>query len=108
MLEMKDLFLFFLFATALLISVLKVRGKPRRNEVLTGLVVGIPNFFASFFLINALSRIPASVVFPSYSAGSIALICIGGRVFFGEKLTRRELTAVIITMVALLLINLQN
>jgi len=108
MLEMKDLFLFFLFATALLISVFKVRRKPRRNEILTGLTVGIPNFFASFFLINALARIPASVVFPSYSAGSIALICIGGRVLFGERLSRRELTAVITAMVALLLINLPN
>jgi drug/metabolite transporter (DMT)-like permease len=108
MLEMKDLFLFFLFATALLICVFRVRRKPSRDEILTGLAIGIPNFFASFFLINALARIPASVVFPSYSAGSIALICIGGRVFFGERLSRRELTAVIATMVALLLINLQN
>ncbi|MCK5841541.1 MAG: hypothetical protein KAH31_05205 [Candidatus Sabulitectum sp.] len=49
---------------------------------------------------------PASVVFPSYSAGSIALICLGGRIFYGEKLSRREMTAIIITMVSLLLINL--
>jgi multidrug transporter EmrE-like cation transporter len=107
MLQMKDLFLFLVFATALLISILSVRGKPRKSEVLTGLVVGIPNFFASFFLINALSALPASVVFPSYSAGSIALICIGGRVFFNEKLTRKEVASILTTMTALLLINLQ-
>ena len=106
MLDIKDLFLFFLFATALLISLLKIRQRPCRKEILTGLAVGIPNFFASFFLINALSRMPASVVFPSYSAGSIALICIGGRIFFNEKLSPRELAAVLTTMIALLLINL--
>jgi len=106
MLEMKDLFLFFLFCTALLISIFRVRKKPRKDEILTGLAVGIPNFFASFFLINALSKMPASVVFPSYSAGSIALICLGGRFIFGERLSRRELAAVIITMAALILINL--
>jgi len=105
-LAMKDLFLFFLFATALLISLLKIRRKPCIGEVVVGLLVGIPNFFASFFLINALSKMPASVVFPSYSAGSIALICLGGRIFYGEKLSRRETTAIIITVASLLLINL--
>ena len=105
-LGMKDLFLFFLFATALLISLLKIRKRPNIREIFVGLCVGIPNFFASFFLINALSKMPASVVFPSYSAGSIALICVGGRIFYGEKLSRREMTAIIITMASLLLINL--
>ncbi|MCP4647582.1 MAG: EamA family transporter, partial [bacterium] len=93
MLEMKDLFLFFLFGTALLISLLKTGKKPKWREVLAGFAVGIPNFLASFFLINALSEMPASVVFPSYSAGSIALICLGGRFLFTEKLSRREVTA---------------
>lgn len=106
MLSMKDLFLFFLFLTALLTSLLRIKGKPKRNEVLTGLAVGVPNFFASFFLINALSALPASVVFPTYSAGSIALICLGGRLIFGERLSRLEFLAIILTMAALLMINL--
>lgn len=106
LLEMKDLFLFFLFATALAVSLGKIRVKPKRAEIFTGLAVGIPNFFASFFLINSLSALPASVVFPTYSAGSIALICIGGRFIFGERLKRKELIAIILTMAALLLINL--
>ncbi|MCK5036421.1 MAG: hypothetical protein KAS73_11045, partial [Candidatus Sabulitectum sp.] len=106
MLGMKDLFLFFLFSTALLISLMRIKKKPNISEVFVGLCVGIPNFFASFFLINALSKMPASVVFPSYSAGSIALICLGGKVFYGEILSRREMTAIIITMASLLLINL--
>jgi len=103
---MKDLFLFFLFATALSISIMNIRGKPKRNEILTGLAVGVPNFFASFFLINALSAMPASVVFPSYSAGSIALICIGGGVLYSEKPGKKESAAILLTMTALVLINL--
>ncbi len=106
MLSMKNLFLFFLFLTALLTGLLRIKGKPKRNEVLTGLAVGVPNFFASFFLINALSALPASVVFPTYSAGSIALICLGGRFIFGERLSRLEFLAIFLTMAALLLINL--
>jgi len=107
MLDMKDLFLLFVFLTALLVSVFKIRTKPGKAEIATGLAVGIPNFLASFFLIDALSVLPASVVFPVYSAGSIALICAGGRVFYREKLTRKELAAVSITVAALILINLQ-
>lgn len=106
MLSMKNLFLLFLFLTALVTSLLKIRRKPKRDEVLTGLAVGVPNFFASFFLINALSALPASVVFPTYSAGSIALICLGGRFIFGERLSRLEFLAIVLTMAALLLINL--
>ena len=105
-LEMKDLFLFFLFATALSVSLSRIKTRPKKAEVFTGLAVGIPNFFASFFLINSLSALPASVVFPTYSAGSIALICIGGRFIYEERLKRKELTAIVLTMAALLLINL--
>lgn len=107
MIEMKDLFLFCLFFTALLVSLFKVRGRPKASEVITGLAVGVPNFFASFFLINALSQLPAAVVFPAYSSGSIALICLGGRFMYGERLSRREMVAVALTMTALLLINLR-
>lgn len=106
MLSMKDLFLFFLFTTALVVSLTRIRRKPLKNEIITGLVVGIPNFFASFFLINALSSLPASVVFPTYSAGSIALICVGGRLIYKERLAGREYAAIFLTMAALLLINL--
>ncbi len=106
MLEVKDFFLFFLFGTALLISLSKIRKKPDAREIITGLAVGVPNFFASFFLINALSKMPASVVFPTYSAGSIALICVGGMVFYKEKLSRKEFVAIVLTMVALLLLNI--
>jgi multidrug transporter EmrE-like cation transporter len=107
MLSMKDLFLFFVFVIALAISIFNIRRKPETNEMLTGLAVGIPNFFASFFLINALSALPAAVVFSTYSAGSIAMICIGGRLLYSEKLRTREYAAIALTMAALLLINLK-
>lgn len=106
MLEIKNLFLFFLFFTALGISLFKIRRKPCRKEILTGFAVGIPNFFASFFIINSLSVLPASVVFPTYSAGSIALICLFGRLLYKERLTGKEYAAILLTMAALLLVNL--
>jgi drug/metabolite transporter (DMT)-like permease len=105
MLTLKNLFLFFVFGTALLISLSKIRRRPTRHELVLGLAVGLPNFLASYFLINALAALPASVVFPAYSAGSIAFIAIGGKVLFGEKLKRHEYLAIALTCIALLLIH---
>ncbi len=105
-LNVKDLFLFTVFLTALIISVSRIRKRPEKEEILTGLAVGIPNFFASFFLINALSVLPASVVFPVYSSGSIALICAGGMVFYSERLSRKEAVAIALTIAAVILIKL--
>jgi drug/metabolite transporter (DMT)-like permease len=107
-LEMKSLFLFFVFAGALLISSWKLIRSGRRIEgshVLTGLAVGLPNYFASFFLILSLSRLKTAVVFPIYSAATITLLSLAGHFFFGEKLKTRERAAVILTVASLVLVN---
>ena len=109
-LEMKSLFLFFVFTTALLISGWKTfssKKKIRVSHVLTGIAVGIPNYFASFFLILSLSKLKTAVVFPVYSAGTIVLISLAGWLFFKEKLKTRERIAVGLTVSALVLVNIQ-
>ena len=110
-LEAKSLFLFFVFTTALLISIWKTIRKgerPKFSNIITGFVVGVPNFFASFFLILALSRLQTAVVFPLYSALTIVLISLSGWILFGEKLKKRERFAVTLTVAALVLVNLQS
>ena len=109
-LEMKSLFLFFIFTTALFISgwkTFKQREGIRVSHFLTGVAVGIPNYFASFFLILSLSRLKTAVVFPIYSAATIVLISIAGWLFFKEKLKTRERIAVVLTVTALVLVNIQ-
>lgn len=109
-LEMKSLFLFFVFTTALLISGWKMfsqRKKIHVSHFLTGIAVGIPNYFASFFLILSLSRLKTAVVFPVYSAATIVLISLVGWLFFNEKLKTRERIAVGLTVTALVLVNIQ-
>ncbi len=110
-LEMKSLFLFFVFTTALLISVWKVlrqKKKIKASHILTGIAVGVPNYFASFFLILSLSRLKTAIVFPIYSAATIVLISLAGRLFFGERLKARERIAVGFTVAALVLVNIQS
>ncbi len=110
-LEMKSLFLFFVFTTALFISGWKMFNQKKKVHVshfLTGIAVGIPNYFASFFLILSLSRLKTAVVFPVYSAATIVLISLAGWLFFNEKLKPRERIAVGLTVTALILVNIQS
>jgi drug/metabolite transporter (DMT)-like permease len=105
----KEAFLLLVFSVAFAVSVWKLlsgRTRPAGGEVVLGLLVGIPNYFASWFLIHALGELPASLVFPVYSAGSIALICLGGALFYRERLGPREWTAVVMTAAALVLVSL--
>ena len=108
-LEMRNAFLFFVFFTALMVSMFKVLQKRPRLELpqfLTGVAVGVPNYFASFFLIQALAELRAVVVFPVYSALTICLISLLGWLLFGEKLGRRERLSVAMAVVAMILVNL--
>jgi len=108
---MKNLFLLAVFVMALSLSgfrTLRRRTRISRVHVVTGLAVGIPNYFASFFLIAALSRMSAVVVFPVYSALTICLISILGRVIFGERLRLRERVAVALAALSMVLVNMNG
>ncbi len=105
----KSFFLLIVFFVAFLVSLvmtLKEGKKPTSIDLITGICVGIPNLFSSFFLIRALDDLPTAVVFPIYSAGSMALILIMSRLIYGEKLERKSYIAIAMTMLALVLINL--
>lgn len=109
MIDHKPVFLFFVFFTAFVISLLFLLGrgvKPSLGAIVTGLLVGLPNLFCSYFLILSLDRIKASVVFPAYTAATIVLISMGGYFIFGERLERKERVSIALTIVALVLINL--
>lgn len=107
--EYKDIFLFALFFVAFLISIFytfRKKGAITKKDILTGFAVGIPNLFSSYFLILSLATLKTSVVFPIYSAGSIVLINIGGFLIFKEKIARKNQVAIVLTVIALVLINL--
>lgn len=76
------------------------------GSILTGFSVGIPNLFSSYFLILALDSLKTSVVFPIYSAGSIVLITFGSFIIFKEKINNKNKMAIILTIIALIMINL--
>lgn len=107
----KPLFLFFVFFTAFILSVIVYLN--RKDSVsnlmlsfLTGIIVGIPNLFSSFFLLDALNALPAAIVFPAYSAGSIFMITVFSVLIFKEKLVIKDWTAIGLTTVSLVLLNM--
>lgn len=109
-LDYKPYFLLFVFATAGLLSVilyLRDSNKPKLKwpSLLMGFVIGIPNLFSSFFLLDALNDFPASIVFPMYSAGSILLITLLSWALFKEKIAMKDKMAILLTAVGLMLIN---
>lgn len=110
----KPLYLFITFFTAFVISIyftfrdLKSGKKFTKTDIVTGFIVGIPNMFTSYFLIESFRYIKASVAFPIYSAGTILLISLSGIVFFKEKLKRKEIFAIVMIVAAIVMMNVDT
>lgn len=104
-----DLFLVLTFAAALLLSFALLQSKKERlcrADFLYGLWIGVPNYFSARFLLKSLASLSAVVVYPTYSAGTIAAIAFAGMLFFGERPGRREWAAIGMILAALALLNL--
>ena len=102
-------FLFYTFGTALLICLCMIlRSKERFGwqEVVFGLGIGIPNFFASRFLLKSLESIPAVIVYPTRGVASILVVTLVGILFFRERLHKRQWGALAAILVAVALLNI--
>lgn len=100
-------FLFYTFFTALLLCLVMGRGKlPSVREIAYGAAIGVPNFFSSQFMLQALATVPGVIAYPVYSVAGILLVTLAGVVFFRERLQKRQWTALGIILIALILLNL--
>lgn len=102
-------FLLYTFLVALVLCIAFCLFKKQSvtpADALFGLLIGIPNYFSSHFLLKSLDHIPAIIAFPGYSVGTIVLVTLAGRIFFQEKLRKRQLAALGIILAALALLNL--
>ena len=107
--ELSDPYLLFSFGAALglaLIGVAVKRERPGFWEFLFGTLIGIPNFLSSRFLLKALERIPAVVVYPTFSVSTLLLITLTGVLVFREKLRPRQWVALGAIIIALILLNI--
>lgn len=106
---LSDHFLFYTFTAALILSVILVvykKEKPGKAEVLYGIMLGLPNFFASRSILKALETIPAIIVYPTRGVGAIVLVLLAGIFLFGEKLKKNQWIAIGVILVAVALLNI--
>lgn len=102
-------FLFYTFTSAFILCVILVLAKtekPKATDLLFGLMIGIPNFFSSKFLLASLGSLPAVVAYPSFSVGTILLVTLTGVPLFKERLSKAQWLAMGGILTALILLNL--
>ncbi len=84
----------------------KTGKKTSLRSLAAGILVGVPNYFSSVFLLKALNGIPATVAYPVFSAGSILLVTVISIPLFKEYLDRRQTAALTLILTAIVLLNL--
>jgi multidrug transporter EmrE-like cation transporter len=83
------------------------RGKlPGAREWIYGAAIGVPNFYASQFMLQALATVPGVIAYPVYSVAGILLVTLAGVAFFRERLEKRQWIAMGIILLSLVLLNL--
>lgn len=106
--ELANLFLFYTFLVALLLSIAIWFFKNRtvsKSDVIFGLLIGLPNQLTAMFLLWALLRLPAYFVFPAHSVGVILLVSIVNSLLFKEKLSRLQRISMALVCAALICLN---
>jgi len=105
----KPLFLAVLFGCAgisVLVVMIARRVRIRAIDVVWGIVLGVPNYFSSWFLVGALSELPSYIVFPSVTAVTVMLIAFIGRFAFGEGIGKWGIVGIVLTFLSIAAISL--
>lgn len=107
--NLKNLFLFFTFASAFVLCLGIILCKRERigvKELAFGAALGIPNYLSALFLLRSLSSMPATIVFPTFSVAVILVVSLAGILLFHEKLGRHQLIGGMLICAALALLNM--
>ena len=107
--EHSNYFLVFIFLVAVALSLVLCVVKKQSvtlPDVLCGLALGVPNYMSARFLLWALKDVPAVVVYPSFSVGTIIAVTLVGILCFREKVEKRKLIALGLILGALVLLNI--
>ena len=105
---LKDHYLFYTFLTAFILAlVMGVRKKEKfcKWDVLFGVLIGVPNYFSSSFMLLALRSVPAIIAYPVCNVGTIVTISVASMLLFKEKISNCKKIGLLFVMVALVLLN---
>ena len=107
--DLSDNFMFFTFFSAFIICciiLLWKKERPGKSEFLFGIMIGVPNFMATRFILKALESVPAVIVYPLRSIAIILLTTFVGIFVFRERLSRKQFIALVMMMLSLFLLNI--
>ena len=107
----KSMYLLFLFGTTMVVSVWLLLWKrivPSLGDIVYGVLIGSSNILGSGALIFALEKLPGMIVFPISSSAGLLFTVVIAVSLLGEKLERRTIVGMVMTIVALVFINLKN
>lgn len=111
--KQNELYIWIVFCVAALLTVFLLAREKKNSgsygqlkEFLAGILVGIPNYFCSAFLLRALATIPAFIAYTVFSTGTILLVTIVSTIVFRERPTKYQLIGLGMILVALLLLNM--
>jgi drug/metabolite transporter (DMT)-like permease len=92
----------------LFLLIQRARGKIKIHfrDFVAGIFLGIPNYFAIYFLIMAFEGQDKSVILPIYSVSIITISVFLGYILFKEQLSRLNLVGVSLAIASILLISL--
>ena len=102
-------FLFYTFGVALILCVMLMAAKKEKigwKDVGFGILLGVPNYFSARFLLKALNKLAAVVVFPTFSVATVVVITLTGLMIFKEKLSKKQWIGIGMILVALVLLNI--
>jgi drug/metabolite transporter (DMT)-like permease len=105
---LKQQFMAMVFFTALFIgaAVLTVqkKWKLKKQELLLGAAIGIPNLLTAIFLIEALERMNGAIVYSAVNVLTVAGATILGIVRWSDRFTRLQWTGIILAVIAILVL----
>lgn len=105
---MAPYFLLFTFASSLVLCsalCIKRHEKLGLPEIIFGTALGLPNFFASHFMLSALETVPAVVVYPIRGVGALVLITFAGVFIFKEQLSKMQWAALLLIFASIVLLS---
>ncbi len=101
------LFLFAFFVGFILMLFQKTKGQPwpSKKDILWGVILGVPNYFAMHSFLRSLEHIPTSTAFPVANMGVILGSTLLSMILFKERLSKRKSIALLCAITAILLIS---
>lgn len=93
---------------ALLFQYIQGKRKFHWNYLLSGIILGVPNYFSIYFLIKALKNptLNSSATIPINNIGVLFVVSLFGIFVFKEKLTKANYAGLLLTLTAIILIYL--